>query len=264
MPPAASLQEAPLASQKEVENEDTKIPPLKAVSALEERPFPWNVFSDRTYFMAGGIILLFIIIPSMTIILLSNILGFVLLWTLYDYNPVTRTHAHFSPNRTTNILPKSGTLHSTRSSRCFLLAMDDLGNNHSTTGFLLGLSTIQSLGLEVSTFFIYHLFRVGPRHQMFAHHATLVHKEGHAHKDSIEIFFVEKRVFLIRNGFDDVSWIMSMLALQVSCTAPFPITMRRLTIRFIIVGTMIQEMFIPTWTWIALSLILTFSTCHAF
>lgn len=27
---------------------------------------------------------------------------------------------------------------------------------------------------------LYHLLRVGPRHQLFAHHATLLHKEGHA------------------------------------------------------------------------------------
>lgn len=93
MPPAATFQEATLASQKEVED-DVKIPPFK-VSCEEERPFPWNIFSDRTYFMAGCIILLFISIPSMTIILLSNVLGFVLLWSLFDYNPLFRRILNF-------------------------------------------------------------------------------------------------------------------------------------------------------------------------
>lgn len=37
-------------------------------------------------------------------------------------------------------------------------------------------------GLEFSTLCIYHLLRVGPRFQLFAHAHTLVHKEGHAHK----------------------------------------------------------------------------------
>merc|ERR1719277_2982368 len=37
-------------------------------------------------------------------------------------------------------------------------------------------------GLEFSTLCIYHLLRVGPRFQFFAHIHTLTHKEGHAHK----------------------------------------------------------------------------------
>jgi len=37
-------------------------------------------------------------------------------------------------------------------------------------------------GLELSTLCIYHICRVGPRMQFFAHIHTLVHKEGHAHR----------------------------------------------------------------------------------
>eukprot|EP00928_Gymnodinium_smaydae_P013501 TRINITY_DN14920_c0_g1_i4.p1 TRINITY_DN14920_c0_g1~~TRINITY_DN14920_c0_g1_i4.p1 ORF type:complete len:639 (-),score=123.46 TRINITY_DN14920_c0_g1_i4:454-2370(-) len=37
-------------------------------------------------------------------------------------------------------------------------------------------------GLEFSTLCIYHLLRVGPRFQLFAHVHTLTHKEGHSHR----------------------------------------------------------------------------------
>jgi len=35
-------------------------------------------------------------------------------------------------------------------------------------------------GFELSTFLIYHFLRLGPRYRFFAHHETLIHKEGHA------------------------------------------------------------------------------------
>jgi len=50
-------------------------------------------------------------------------------------------------------------------------------------------------GLELSTLCIYHLLRVGPRFQLFAHAHTLTHKEGHCHRG----FF--KGVFRCLNVF---------------------------------------------------------------
>ena len=36
--------------------------------------------------------------------------------------------------------------------------------------------------LEVITFFAYHFMRLGPKYRFFAHHHTLIHKEGHSAK----------------------------------------------------------------------------------
>lgn len=60
--------------------------------------------------------------------------------------------------------------------------------------------------VELSTFIIYHLVRVGNRHQMFAHHATLVHKEGHAHK-----FGLYRNVFIRENRIPCPKWIRRLL-----------------------------------------------------
>lgn len=50
------------------------------------------------------------------------------------------------------------------------------------TMFFWALRRHANYGLEFSTLCIYHLLRVGPRLQFFAHIHTLVHKEGHAHR----------------------------------------------------------------------------------
>mmetsp|Transcript_70914 Transcript_70914/g.178783 ORF Transcript_70914/g.178783 Transcript_70914/m.178783 type:complete len:631 (-) Transcript_70914:119-2011(-) len=48
--------------------------------------------------------------------------------------------------------------------------------------FFWALRRHAAYGLEFSTLCIYHLLRVGPRLQLFAHAHVLTHKEGHAHK----------------------------------------------------------------------------------
>jgi len=50
-------------------------------------------------------------------------------------------------------------------------------------------------GFELSTLCLYHIFRVGPRFQCFAHAHTLVHKEGHAHKGIFKSIFWPMNVF---------------------------------------------------------------------
>jgi len=48
--------------------------------------------------------------------------------------------------------------------------------------FFWALHRHMTYGFELSTLCIYHLLRVGPRFQLFAHAHPLVHKEGHSHK----------------------------------------------------------------------------------
>lgn len=48
--------------------------------------------------------------------------------------------------------------------------------------FFWALKRYQAHGLELSTLFVYHYLRIGPRFRYFAHIHTLVHKEGHDHK----------------------------------------------------------------------------------
>jgi len=48
--------------------------------------------------------------------------------------------------------------------------------------FFWALNRHAQYGLEFTTLVIYHLIRVGPRLQLFAHIHTLTHKEGHAHR----------------------------------------------------------------------------------
>jgi len=66
--------------------------------------------------------------------------------------------------------------------------------NHSYLPWMIWLGTVTpclffwalkrhaNYGFEFSTMCIYHLIRVGPRLQFFAHIHTLTHKEGHAHR----------------------------------------------------------------------------------
>lgn len=176
--------------------EDNKGHENKVSELEEERPFPWNAFSDRTYFIAGVIILFFIIVPTMSIILLSNLLGFVLLWSLYEYNAIGRfvletlrgmQRAFFQSVANVILLdPRDASY----------LPWMVWGTFIQPAAFLWAYNRYNLHGLELSTFLLYHLLRVGPRHQMFAHHATLVHKEGHAYRQGLfrNLTVMEKRV----------------------------------------------------------------------
>lgn len=216
MPPAASLQGSTVTEQVE-KDEFVKKPSLEDNASLqeveeEERPFPWNAFSDRTYFIAGVVILFFIIIPTMSIIILSNVLGFALLWSLYEHNPVGKAILETLRGIQRSFFQAVANVIMLDPRDASYLPWMVWGTFIQPAAFLWAYNRYQQYGLELSTFVIYHLLRVGPRHQMFAHHATLVHKEGHAYRQGLyRNLFVrgDKRVpyskFARRCCFDHVN-----------------------------------------------------------
>jgi hypothetical protein len=99
----------------------------------------------------------------------------------FDHNPLFQGILNFVRSAQQGFFVQVAhyTLHPTRSSRCFLLAMDALGNSDSTTYFLLDLPTISSCW-TCWTIHIYHL-SLGASRQSSSnvcssrYHATLVH-----------------------------------------------------------------------------------------
>jgi hypothetical protein len=183
MPPRAPAQE----THSLVDDEATKAPmEAKDADSKGTRPFPWNAFSDESYMAMGIVILFFIIIPSMSVIFLANVVGYTLQYTLYDYNPVGRAilegirgaQRRFFQFVGHYILldPRDSSYLSFMSWGCIVqpLLFYWVWNRYQKTG-----------RLEILIFLTYHLLRVGPRHQLFAHHATLVHKEGHASRTGL-------------------------------------------------------------------------------
>ena len=180
----------------------------KAEMELLERPFPWNTFSDSTYRAIGTFILFMIAIPSMSVtVVLSRLLGNALHAVLYEHNPVGRYIL--------NILWAAQRSFFRWVGNFILLDPRD----SSYLPWLLWCNFVQAYlfylaydryqrhgGLEVSTFLIYHLLRIGPSQKMMAHQATLAHKEGHAKSGLFRDILSEKRKPLpkwIRNAFAD-------------------------------------------------------------
>lgn len=161
--------------------DDASTKPANDVKDLGlQRPFPWNAFEDSTYKIMGMVTLFFIIIPSMAVIFLSNVVGYGLQYALYEYNPIGRAFLEGlrSIQRQFFIFVGHYILLDPRDAS--YLPWMVWGSVIQPVLFYWVYQRYQLYGLEISTFLIYHLLRVGPRHQMFAHHATLVHKEGHA------------------------------------------------------------------------------------
>ena len=270
-------------------------------TSAEERPFPWNVFSDSTYYTMGLIILFFIIIPSMSVIVLANIAGYFLYKYLYAKNGLGRSILEAIRGTQRKFFHYVG----------HFILLDPRDSSYltwMTWGVLIQPALFywvwmryESIGgrLEVSVFLLYHLLRVGPRHQLFAHHATLVHKEGHANRNGLfcNPFVVDRRQMLpkpLRRLFADhinagiaglfygtipnhyatahnkiVSACMYIYNIYVP-RAFFPLHILALSgpHRFVLCcnnsitdGTTTLEMFTPIWIWTVRSLVPTFCIC---
>jgi hypothetical protein len=171
------------------DDEATKDAPTKendVDSIAGTRPFPWNAFSDEWYMAMGVVILFFIIIPSMSVIVLANVVGYGLQYSLYDYNPVGRAFLEVlrgAQRRFFQIIGNYILLDPRDSSYLSFMVW---GCIIQPFLFYWVWNRYQDSGrLEIWVFLTYHLLRVGPRHQLFAHHATLVHKEGHASRNGL-------------------------------------------------------------------------------
>ena len=157
----------------------------KGKSHGETRMFPFNLFSDETYMAMGILILFFISIPTMSIIFLSHALSIPMQYAFYDHSPIGRSIFEAFRTAQRDFFKCVGHY-------ILLDPRDSSYLPHMLWGSLLQPALFywawnrhQLHGLEISTFLIYHLIRVGPKHYLFAHHATLVHKEGHASRTGL-------------------------------------------------------------------------------
>jgi len=204
MPPCLKVSNPAAAAQEEVgktnyaakyQTDRTKtngskhVKKKKAVAAEQqqlERPFPWNTFSDTTYTVTGFIILSIIVGPALAIIALSNLLGYPLKYALYDNNKYGRVCLEWLRGIQRKVCQFVGYYILLDPRDSSYLGWMAWGNILQPMLFVWVCHRYRQYGrLEITVFLIYHLMRVGPRHQVFAHHATLVHKEGHASRTGL-------------------------------------------------------------------------------
>uniref|UniRef100_A0A7S2EMX2 Fatty acid desaturase domain-containing protein n=1 Tax=Trieres chinensis TaxID=1514140 RepID=A0A7S2EMX2_TRICV len=147
-----------------------------------ERPYPWNLVSDRHQFAAGCVILVAIFVPTISLIVLSTVSGYALYYGLHKYNPPVRAVLDAARAAQRWFFRQVG--------EAILLDPRDSPYLAWMTASLVTLPPLikwayerhADRGFEVSTFLIYHLLRLGPRYRFFAHHECLIHTEGHASK----------------------------------------------------------------------------------
>eukprot|EP01063_Lacrimia_lanifica_P004084 TRINITY_DN12280_c0_g1_i1.p1 TRINITY_DN12280_c0_g1~~TRINITY_DN12280_c0_g1_i1.p1 ORF type:complete len:496 (+),score=168.56 TRINITY_DN12280_c0_g1_i1:79-1566(+) len=149
------------------------------------RPYPWGLVTDEAFLAAGVAILGAIVVPTLSLILISTFSGFALSWALYEYNPPMRWVLDRCRDAIRAASMKLGDA----------ILLDP--RNHSYLPWMLwGLVVNPAMfywvwtrynahGLEIATFLVYHAVRLGPRYRFFAHHETLIHKEGHAVREGL-------------------------------------------------------------------------------
>ena len=161
-----------------------------------ERPYPWNLVSDSTHYTVGSIVLITIFFPTLSLITISTLSGYLMYFCLYKYNPPLRSVLDAARYAQLWFFQQLGNviLLDPRNSPYLpwmawsLMSLPPLFkwayNRHMTYGF------------EVSTFLIYHLIRLGPRYRFFAHHECLIHTEGHSNEHGFfrNIFKLGKNV----------------------------------------------------------------------
>ena len=111
----------------------------------QQRPYPWNWFSDATWLGLGIGILFFIIIPTMSVIVLANIIGYALKWLLYDYNPVGKFILKTLRKTQRALFQQIGNVILLDPRDASYLPWMVWGDFYSACGLLLGLSAVSAL-----------------------------------------------------------------------------------------------------------------------
>lgn len=153
------------------------------------RPYPWNLVSDSTYFFVGVLILFLIIVPTMTTVMFSDLIGFLLCKAFLE-DPTSMSFKVFEGLRELQsyffreYVGKHVLLDKRDSSYIPWMIFGSIVQ--PAIFYFWAYKRWVAFGyVDFGTFLVYHLLRLGPKHQFFAHHATLVHKEGHSYANGL-------------------------------------------------------------------------------
>eukprot|EP00929_Paragymnodinium_shiwhaense_P030283 TRINITY_DN17187_c0_g1_i1.p1 TRINITY_DN17187_c0_g1~~TRINITY_DN17187_c0_g1_i1.p1 ORF type:complete len:469 (+),score=79.21 TRINITY_DN17187_c0_g1_i1:101-1507(+) len=155
------------------------------------RPYPWNYFPDFVPFVLGALQIAFVG-PFVIFLIAAAESSWYVLMKVWQH-PKNSYFRHKIPSLIMSLYAEPSARIMLKDPRnASFIPWITLGACLPPFIFLCAAHRHQAFGLELTTLFIYHFVRIGPRFRFFAHIHTLFHKEGHAHgglfKDSFSMF----------------------------------------------------------------------------